>query len=83
MPLVAFVLLAVVCVALLGFACACLTEQLAQAIDRAISIQAMLPPLIEIWTLFAAAGIAAGFRLVRTERPSGRASPALLQRFLF
>lgn len=83
MPLVAFILLAIVCLALLGFACACLSDQFAQAIDRALSGQAALRPVIEIWSLFAAVTLAASFLLAGSHRESGRASPALLQRFLF
>jgi hypothetical protein len=36
MPLWAFVLLAVLCLALVGVACACLDDQFAQAFDRAL-----------------------------------------------
>jgi hypothetical protein len=82
MPLVVFILLAVICLALLGFACACLTDQSAQAVDRASSLGSALPPLIEVWALFVAALTAATVVVVR-ERADTRASPALLQRFLF
>jgi hypothetical protein len=83
MPLVAFILLAVVCLALLGFACACLSDQLAQAVDRATSLASALPPLIEVWSLVVATLIGASFLVLVRERASSRASPALLQRFLF
>jgi hypothetical protein len=83
MPLVAFILLAVVCLALLGFACACLSDQPWQAIDRALSTGQALPPLIVVWTLAFAALLGASLVVtVRHDRES-RASPALLQRFLF
>lgn len=46
MPLLAFVLLAVLCLALIGFACACFDDQFAQALDRvAQSVPAALPLL--------------------------------------
>lgn len=82
MPLIGFILLAVICLAVLGFACACLTDQAAQAVDRALASGAALPPLTEIWSLLIVTLGAAGFLLVSTRRAPSRASPALLQRFL-
>ncbi len=83
MPLIPFILLAVVCLALLGFACACLSDQPLQALDRALSTGQALPPLVEVWTLAFAALLGASV-LVAVRHPGGsRASPALLQRFLF
>ena len=83
MPLVAFLLLAVVCLALLGFACACMTDQPAQAVDRATSLGSAPPPLIEVWSLVAIALLGGGFIVLARERAASRASPAALQRFLF
>ena len=83
MPLIAFILLAVVCVAILGFACACLSEQPTQAIERAVSSGSALPPLIEVWSLLFVALAGAGVLLVHERRAPSRASPALLQRFRF
>jgi hypothetical protein len=83
MPLIAFVLMAVVCLALLGFACACLSDQPAQAVERAAILGATIPPLIEVWALLIASLAAAAFVLVTGEHARSRASPALLQRFLF
>jgi hypothetical protein len=83
MPLVVFILLAVVCLAILGFACACLTDQPVQAIDRATSLGSALPPLIEVWSLVFVTLMGASFLVTARERASSRASPALLQRFLF
>lgn len=83
MPLLAFVLLALVCLALLGFACACLSEQPAQALAAATSLGSALPPLVEVWALLIASLAAAPLVLVAGERARSRASPALLQRFLF
>lgn len=83
MPLIVFVLLAVVCLALLGFACACLSDQPAQAVERAVSLGAAMPPLVEVWALLIASLAAIPFMLVAGERARSRASPALLQRFLF
>jgi hypothetical protein len=83
MPLVIFILLAVVCLALLGFACACLTDQPAQAIDRATSLGSALPPLVEVWSLVFVTVMGASFLVAVRARGRSRASPALLQRFLF
>lgn len=83
MPVVAFVLLAVICLTLLGFACACLSDQPAQAIERATSLGTAIPPLIEVWALLIASLAAIPLVLVAGERARSRASPALLQRFLF
>ena len=51
LPLVAFILLAVVCLLLLGFACACLTHHPMQAIQAALSAIPALPAQIEVWPL--------------------------------
>jgi hypothetical protein len=83
MPLIAFILLAVVCLALLGFACACLSDQPAQAVDRATSLGGALPALVEVWSLVFVALVGASFLFAERERASSRASPAVLQRFLF
>lgn len=83
MPLIAFVLLAVVCLALLGFACACLTDQPAQAIERAMSLGAAAPPLVEVWALLIASLLVTPFLLLAAEAGRTRSSPVLLQRFLF
>jgi len=79
-PLIALVLLTLLCLALLGFACACLTDQPAQALERASSLGAALPPLVEVWALLLASLGAAPVVLVG-ERTRSRASPALLQCF--
>jgi hypothetical protein len=81
MPVLAFILLAVLCLALIGFACACLDDQLAQAFDRIV--QSAPPAVIELWPAFAVATLAS-LSLVFFSVPAfGRASPVLLQRFLF
>ncbi len=82
LPLIAFILLAVVCLALIGFACACLTEHPMQAVDRVLSAMAELPPLTEVWSLFAVVLAGAGAAFIVGQQANGRASPAVLQRFL-
>lgn len=83
MPLIAFILLAVVCLAMLGFACACLSDQPIQSIDRALSAGPALPAVIEIWSWLFVSLAGASLVLVARDRTCSRASPALLQRFLF
>ncbi|MGH3102530.1 MAG: hypothetical protein ACRDN6_00310 [Gaiellaceae bacterium] len=82
MPHVAFILLALVCLALFGFACACLSDSPALALERALQ-GPTLPALVEIWPLvvLALGGLLAAAVAVPEARE--RASPARLQRFLF
>lgn len=81
MPLIAFVLLAVICLALIGFACACLDDQFAQALDRVA--QGVPPAIIVVWSVLAVGALAPFWLLAFAPHAFGRASPALLQRFLF
>jgi hypothetical protein len=81
MPLLAFNLLAVLCLMLLGFACACLHDQFAQTFDRIV--QSAPAAVIELWPAFALGTLASLSLIVFSVPASGRASPALLQRFLF
>jgi len=83
MPLIAFVLLAVICLAMLAFACACLGEQPALAIERAVSAGAALPLLIEVWSLAFVAFLGGALLFVAERQTPSRASPVLLQRFRF
>ena len=80
MPLWAFVLLAVLCLALIGVACACLGDQFAQAFERAL--QAPIA-VMEAWPAMALAMLASFASFFLAIRASERASPAMLQRFLF
>ena len=81
MPLFAFVLLAVLCLALLGFACACLADHPMQAIEHALSAIPALPALAEIWASSTLLLLASAWLLAA---PLGvrRPSSAVLQRFL-
>ncbi len=83
MPLIAFILLALVCLALFGFACACLTDHPMQALERALSTIPALPALVEIWALTVVAIFAAGALIAGGETLSRSLSPAVLQRFRF
>ena len=80
MPLWAFVLFAVLCLALVGVACACLDDQFAQAFDRAL--QAPIA-VTDAWPAMALVLLAPLSLVSLAVRASERASPAMLQRFLF
>jgi ribosomal protein S7 len=83
MPLWAFILLAVLCLVILGVACACATDHPAQAMDRALGAIPATAPLVEVWT-FAFGALAMLVALdVRRRRADTGTSPAVLQRFLF
>lgn len=79
--MLAFILFAVLCLALIGFACACLDDQFAQALDRIV--QSAPAAVIELWPPFAVATLASLPLIFFFVPTSGRASPVLLQRFLF
>ncbi len=84
MPLLVFILLALFCLIALGFACACTSDNLSQAVDRAAAALSHLPGLVELWLLLplVAALTAVSTRTARRLLPAPR-SPAALQRFLF
>jgi hypothetical protein len=83
MPLLAFILLAIVCLALFGFACACLSDHPMQALERTLGAVPALSALIEVWSLLALAALASGALLVTSTTARARApAPAALQRFL-
>ena len=83
LPLIVFILIAIVALMLLGLACACLTDDPMQAVERALSFVPTLPAPGGVWaTVFAA--LATSLLIVsQTNAATGRASPALLQRFRF
>jgi len=83
MPLWAFILLAVLCLGLLGLACACATDQPVQTIDRALGAIPAGAAVIEVWTF--AFGALAMFVALDVRRRTARnaRSPAVLQCFLF
>jgi hypothetical protein len=85
MPIIAFVLLVVVCLVLIGFACACFGDTPLQALDRAFAAAPPLAALVELWPLLAGvlAASTLAWVIAPAARPPGRASPAILQRFLF
>jgi len=82
MPLLVFILLAIVCLALLGFACACLGDHPLQAIERALGAIPSLPPLTAVWSPITV-GLLALLGSSSTRRRIEAPSLAALQRFLF
>jgi len=84
MPLVVFILLVILALMLLGFACACLTDQPMQTIERALSVLLGPPAVIDVWAGLLTA-VVAGAALLATATSaaaSARSSPVFLQRFL-
>src|SRR5712691_8736869 len=83
LPFVVFVLILLLAVMLIGFACACITDHPSQAVDRAISAIPAATPVTEVWSLLVLT-LLGGMTLILTRPRSAqsRGSPALLQRFL-
>jgi hypothetical protein len=82
MPLVAFILLAVLCLLLIGFVCACLSDHPAQAVERALALGGALPPLVVLWALLTALTLPR-LSVAVSVLAMGRSSPLLTQRFRF
>jgi hypothetical protein len=82
MPLVAFVLLALVCLLLIGFVCACLSDHPAQTVERALAVGVALPPLVVLWALLTALTLPQLY-LALDVAAMGRSSPPRTQRFRF
>jgi hypothetical protein len=82
-PLIALLLLAPLCLLVLGFACACLSDHPMQALQQALGSVQAAPAPIEVWPLLALVTLGAGFLLGSAVTARARApSPAGLQRFL-
>lgn len=82
MPLVVFVLLVVIVLLMVGFACACLSEQPLKAAERMVGGGLSGPALVEVWALLAVILVAAPIVVGRRVDATDRASPAVLQCFL-
>jgi hypothetical protein len=83
LPFVVFVLVLVVAVVMIGFACACIADHPGKALDRATSLVPAGMPVIEMWPLVVLLLAPALLFVAAPRRPLGRASPPLLQCFLF
>jgi hypothetical protein len=82
LPLLVFILLLIVALLLLGFACACLSDHPMQAIDRVLAAFSAAPPVIAVWSVQALALGLAMLLAAASVRAVARPSPATLQRFL-
>ena len=80
-PLVVFVLLLVMVVLAIGFACACFGDPL-KASDRTSGAPFSMPALVEMWAAIVLALVVIPLLLARRISPASRASPAVLQCFL-
>ena len=83
MPLIVFLLLALLVLMLVGLACACLTDNPMQAIERVLTALAQLPTVAAAWSFMFATLLIAIPRLQSQAAGRRRASPAALQRFRF
>jgi hypothetical protein len=82
LPLLVFILLAVICLLMLGLACACASDHPAQKVDRVMSAISAAPALLEVWTFTFATLIASVSFGLHRRRRDDTTSPAALQCFL-
>jgi hypothetical protein len=83
LPVVVFIFLVLVLVMLVGVGCACATDHPMQAIEKAVSVIPAATPIMEVWPALVLGFFAAALVLALPIVAQERASPALLQRFLF
>jgi len=83
LPLIVFIFVLLIVVMLVGVACACLTDHPMQAIEKAVSAIPAAPPMMEVWPALVLGLFAAAIIMRLPVAARGRASPAVLQRFLF
>lgn len=83
MPLVVFLFLVLLLVMLVGIACACLTENPMQGIERVLTALAQLPAAPVAWSLALSTLLLVSVPASVQNAGRGRASPAALQRFRF
>ncbi len=82
LPLVVFILMLIVALLVLGFACACLSDHPMQAIERVLSSISAALPLVAVGSLNAVALAMLTLLAAGYVRAVARPSPATLQRFL-
>ena len=80
-PLVAFVLLLLTCLLMLGIACACFSDHPMQALERALAFIPALPALVEVWFVSLLA-LGAAVLVASAQKRARAPSRAVLQRFL-
>jgi hypothetical protein len=84
LPLLVFILVAIICLVAIGVACACFTDHQGQAVERALAAVPAATAPGYVWPLIVIAllGATTIFMVGRREDTVAR-SPAELQRFLF
>jgi len=83
LPVIVFILLFVLLLMVVGIACACATDHPAQALERVLSAIDAAPAVVILWPYVFAAVAFGALIFPRRYRAMGRASPQVLQRFLF
>ena len=83
LPLVVVVFLVLIVVMLVGFACACLTDHPMQAIEKALSAILVVATFPAAWPVLTVGLFGAALTARFSGAARNRASPAVLQRFLF
>jgi len=83
LPLIVFILLFVLLLMVVGIACACASDHPMQAVERVASAINAAPAVVILWTYVFAAVALGALVFPRRHRALGRASPQVLQRFLF
>lgn len=83
LPLVVVIFLVLIVVMLVGFACACLTDHPMQAIEKALSAILVAAAPMAAWPVLAVGLVGAALTARLSGAARNRASPAVLQRFLF
>jgi hypothetical protein len=83
LPLAVFIFLVLILLMLVGIACACLTDHPMQAVEKAVGAIPAAAPVMEAWPVLMLGFFAAALVLSVSVVGRERASPALLQRFLF
>ena len=81
-PLIVFVLLLVMIVLVVGFACACFGDPPLKAAERTLSGSPAMPALVEMWAALVVILLAAPIAFSRRVAAIGRASPEVLKCFL-
>ena len=83
LPLLVVIFLVLIVVMLAGFACACLTDHPMQAIEKALSAILVVATVLTAWPVLAVGLVGPALASRFSGAARNRASPALLQRFLF
>lgn len=83
LPLIVFIFLFVLLLMMIAIACACASDHPMQTVERTLGAVPATPAVLVIWTYTFAAILLVAFVIPQRQRGLSRASPELLQRFLF